>query len=75
MGTRPVDSTFLAATDTLPSDETDGDLAFRKRLDETEFSKFLDSLLPNDKGLLKKTLRSLSSEAQEAFLGTVTRPS
>ena len=37
---------FLAATDTLPSDETDGDLAFRKRLDETEFSKFLDSLTP-----------------------------
>ena len=66
---------FLAATDKLPSDETDGDLAFRKRLDETEFSKFLDSLLPNDKGLLKRTLRSLSSEAQEAFLGAVTRPS
>ncbi len=37
---------FLAATATLPSDETDGDLAFRKRLDETEFSNFLDSLTP-----------------------------
>ena len=63
---------FLNATDNLRIEDTKQDLAFRQELAETELDDLLHSSSVKDRGILKRALLQLSSEAQIEFLDTVS---
>ncbi len=63
---------FLSATDDFRIEDTKEDLAFRQELAETDLDDLLHSWSVKDRGILKRALLQLSSEAQIEFLDTVS---